>query len=59
MSNRNEQQLKRAREQRFKALQNAYNTIDAFAEPSLEPEMFEKYEQSKNAVIEKYRETDE
>ncbi len=42
--NEEEELLKFARSQRLRALKNAYHTIDAFAEPSLSPEMFEKYE---------------
>lgn len=49
-----EKTLKQAQEQRLTALINAYKTIDAFAEPSLSPDQFEKYEEVKLILLERY-----
>jgi hypothetical protein len=59
MNDQLEEQLKFARSQRFEALQNALKTIDVFAEPSLSPDKFEKYEEVKNDLFKNYGHTDE
>jgi hypothetical protein len=46
--------LQSALHQRFIALTNAFNTIDAFAAPSLSPDEFEKYEEVKSRLINQY-----
>ncbi len=54
-----ESKIKLARDQRFRSLKNAFDTIDAFADPSLDPETFDKYESAKWELLEVYRSTDE
>lgn len=49
------QRLQRARKQRYVGLKNAFNIVQAFAEPSLPPVLFEKYEQVKEYLLKQYK----
>ena len=42
--------------QRFLALKNAFVIIDAFANPSVDPETMENYEKLKKQLTERYEE---
>lgn len=44
----------KASEQRFISLQNAFKTIHCFAEPSLNPEEFEQFENLERVLLERY-----
>lgn len=44
----------RATNQRYLALKNAFETIHIFAIHSLDPELFEKYEEVKNELLSIY-----
>jgi hypothetical protein len=46
--------FERAARQRFIALKNAFNTIREFAEPSLDPDMFNNFERIENELLENY-----
>lgn len=50
-----EEQLKRAKAQRFIALENALKTVDSFCIPSCDPEMMDRYEKMKAYLMEKYK----
>jgi hypothetical protein len=52
--NRCDHALLRAQEQRSVCLRNAFNTIRCFAEPSLDPEQFEAFEQLERTLTERY-----
>ena len=52
--NKMKEKLKLAEQQRLTALVNAYKTIDEFATPSLSPDQFEKYEEVKLVLLERY-----
>lgn len=43
-----------AQKQRLIALKNAFKTIDAFAQPSLDPETYSNYEDVKSNLIKNY-----
>lgn len=49
-----EKELKRAQVQRIIGLSNAFRTIDAFALPTLDPKLYEKYEEVKNHLLKIY-----
>lgn len=51
-----DEKLKRAQLQRFVALVNAFATIDAFAIPSLNPDLDEKYREVKKNLLLNYAE---
>lgn len=48
-------ELERAERQAYIALENAFKTIDAFAEPSLSPDMFNNYVELKEYLLKKYK----
>lgn len=47
-------QLIAAKTQRFIAIENAFKTIDAFAIPSMPPDLLDKYEEAKKYLIDVY-----
>ena len=57
---KNEEKLRRAEQQRFAALKNAFEIIDHYVLPIYDPEMHEKYEQVRQYLLQFYipQETD-
>ena len=50
-----EEKLKLAEAQRFTALKNALNTVDQFAIPSVDPEMYHHFEKLKAYLTQVYK----
>ena len=55
LTNKNNPALLQAQKQRFISLKNAFNTIRCFAEPSLDPEQFESFEELERILIKRYK----
>lgn len=47
--------LRQAQSQRYEALKNALNTVQAFAIPSLPPQDFEDLQRVKKSLLKKYK----